>query len=376
MANAGLHQDGPPGGGGRGPETPVSRREFVGKGISAAAGAALLGSRGLGASGAAAEPRPRIRAGFLGTAYSHFAGKYKILSEGTDWELVGACEADAATRARGPRDVTWLEPGQLFERADVVVVESGEAQHGRDAIRALAAGRHVHVEKPPAATGEEMRRMLALAREKGLILQVGYMWRQHPGFTLMLEAARQGWLGEIYQVRAHLHTQLAAERRGEWAEFQGGSLFEQGSHVIDPLIRLLGRPKSVKAFLQHRGLPSDALQDNNVAVFEFERALGVVTNSIWQPNASQHRAFEILGTEGTATLRPIEPPALALDLARPAGPYRSGVQAIPLPAYERYVGEFEELAACVRGERKLSVDMQMEWEVQEALLRACGHMVA
>jgi len=104
---------------------------------------------------------------------------------------------------------------------------------------------------------------------------------------------------------------------------------------------------------------------------QFDRALGIVTNSTWQPNAHAHRSFEVLGERGTAVLRPIEPPTLVLDLTRVAGPYTAGSQTIQLPDYQRYVGDFAELAAAVRGAKLLSATLDEELLVQEWLLRAC-----
>lgn len=346
-----------------------SRRCF----LRTVAAAALLGSAA--ARLPAAEPptdRRRVRVGFLGVSYPHFAAKYKLLSESPDWEVVGLCEEDAAVRAHGPADTRWLEAKQLFAEAEVIVIESALRDHGRDALRALAAGCHVHVEKPPAHTLATMRRIVKLAREKRRWLQVGYQWRYHPAFLWMEEAVRRGWLGEIFQVRGSIHTQLATGRRAEWSMFAGGALFEQGSHLIDPLIRLLGQPRAVTPFLQTHGRTGDKLRDNNVAVFRFDRALGVITNSAaWQPNAGSHRAFEILGSNGSAVLRPIEPPTLQVDLARPAGPLQAGSQSIALPPFERYVGDFAELAAAVRQEKPLRISLNEELLVHEWLLRAC-----
>lgn len=333
----------------------LNRRQFIGT-LAAVAGTA-------------AATRP-VKAGFLGIDYSHFSEKYKLLRTSSDWELAGVCEEDEQARAKGPKDANWLSLEKLASSAEVIVVESALAHHGRDALRALEAGKHVHVEKPPARNLADMRRMVELAREKKRLLQVGYMWRYHPGFEKIFEAARAGWLGDIYQVRATIHTQVPTERRAEWAAFKGGALFELGSHLIDAVIRLLGRPKGVTPFLQRR--EADKLSDNNVAVFEFDRALAVVANSVWQPNAHAHRAFEVFGSNGTAVLRPLEPGTLQMDLRKAAGPYQTGAQTVPLPSYQRYVGEFADLAKAVRGEKSLPVTLEQELLVQEWLLKACG----
>ena len=148
-------------------------------------------------------------------------------------------------------------------------------------------------------------------------------------------------------------------------------MFELGCHLIDPIVRLLGRPKGMVPLLKKHGDFPDNLADNNVVAFEFKKALAIVTSATLQPNAGTHRLFEILGTNGTATLKPIEPPTFQIDLAKAAGPYTSGKQTVPMPDYRRYVGDFAELAAAVRGQRPLSVSLDEELLVQETVVRAC-----
>ena len=78
----------------------------------------------------------------------------------------------------------------------------------------------------------------------------------------------------------------------------------------------------------------------------------------------------MLGTNGTARVQPLEPPAFTLDLATPAGPYAAGKQEVKLPPYRRYGDEFEELATAIRTRRALPVSAAEEINVQDALLRA------
>ena len=91
-----------------------------------------------------------------------------------------------------------------------------------------------------------------------------------------------------------------------------------------------------------------------------------------QPGSGGHRMFEVQGTNGTATVAPIEPPAVTIDLANAAGPYKKGKQQLPMPEYKRYVDDLAELAAAIRGQKKLSASLDDEMLVQETLLRASG----
>jgi predicted dehydrogenase len=341
----------------------MTRRTFAGATLSGALAGTL-----------SAQGPERVRIAFLGVAHSHAEAKVKIVLESSGWELAGIWEPDSALAARyRKRGVRVASKEELLNDPGVrvIAVESEVKRHAELGLAALEAGKHVHLEKPPADNMAEMRRLVDAARSRGLLLQMGYMWRYHPGINAVLEAARKGWLGDIYLVKGMMNTLIDAERRKEWALFHGGQMFEQGCHLIDPLVRLLGRPQKITSFLRNDGKFNDNLFDNTAAVFEFSNAMGIVTSAVLQPNANRHRSFEVFGTNGTAAVRPIEgPPTLVMDLQKAAGPYKAGFHQVPLPPFERYKGDFAELLDCVRTGKPLSVTLDEDLLVQEALLRA------
>lgn len=348
----------------------MTRRSFVTATAIAAASGATLHS-------IAAQPNPpprRIPVGFLGLAYSHAAEKCQLLSASPDWNLVGAwAESPTLATEYSGRGVPILSQGELLDQAEVILVESDVPQHAPLARLALEAGRHVHLEKPPALTLPEMDGLLQLAAAKKRLLQVGYMWRHHPGINHVADLIRDGALGDVFLVRIAIDNQLDPARRAEWARFPGGVLFELGSHVIDAAVRLFGRPTRVTPFLRTLGgSGSDRLADANVAVLEFPKTTVVITSSTLRHNAGNNRSFEFCGTRGNAVLQPIEPPNLTLDLARAHNDLPAGRSSIPLPPYSRYVGELAELAACVRDNRPLPIEPATERTTQETLLRAVG----
>jgi predicted dehydrogenase len=350
----------------------LSRRAFL---QSAGAGAitsltaapTLMSSAAEAADSAVAA---RIKIGFLGASHSHALSKAKVLQASPAYELIGVYELDAKVRASFEAlGIAALSQNELTTAADVIAVESGNEDHARHAKIVLQAGKHLHLEKPPTEVLSSFRELLKLAREHDRLMQMGYMWRYHPGINACLEAAREGWLGEVYQVRAAIDTTANAESRRQWGRFRGGIFFELGCHLVDPLIRLLGRPRKIHGTFQRLG--GDPLADNTVVTFEFPRALGLVTSAARQPMASAHRAFEILGTNGRAVVQPLEPPSLALDLQKAAGPYAAGPQNIPLPRYERYAPEFADLAEAIHAKRSLRITPEEDLLVHESFLRAC-----
>ncbi len=313
----------------------------------------------------------RIRIAFLGASHAHAAAKLDVVRANPALELAGIVEADPALRARYEKSgVRLLTREQALgdPAIRVIAVESDVKDHAADARAALEAGKHLHLEKPPAADMKGCREIFSLAARRRLLVQLGYMWRYHPGINAALDAARKGWLGDVFMVRGAIGTLIPPAQRVELARYRGGQMFELGCHLIDPMVRLLGRPVKITPVLQKLG--KDGLVDNAAAVFEFPRALGTVTTSSVHGSANRHRAFEIFGTNGNAVLRPIEPAALHVDLVKPAGPYKAGIQAVELAPFSRYVADFTDLAEAVRAGRALSVTAEEELRVQEALLGA------
>jgi predicted dehydrogenase len=156
------------------------------------------------------------------------------------------------------------------------------------------------------------------------------------------------------------------------AAFPGGMMFDLGCHLIDALIGLLGRPRTITPFLRRDSACEDTLADNTVAVFEFDRAVAVLETAAMEVGAGQRRQLAVCGTEGTVIVQPIEPPAVRLCLRQPEAGYQAGWQAVPVENVPRYVRDFEEFAACIRGERQPSYDYDHDEAVQEAVLKSSG----
>lgn len=318
---------------------------------------------------------PRLGIGMLGASYSHAKGKLQVIQASQDWKLIGVTESDPKIAAALTKQgIALMSREELLRHPDiqVIAVESAIRDHAVDAKAALNANKHLHLEKAPSAHLADFQEVVALARSRGLLLQVGYMWRYHPGISLALEAARKGWLGPVHLLRANMSNELAAARRPDWAEFRGGVMFELGGHVIDPMVRLMGKPDKVTATLRHDSKLTDNLNDNNVAIIEWGRTLGIVHTSTLQPDSSRFRAFEVHGSNGAFIVNPIEPAALSVDMLTAAGPYKAGVQAVPLPTYHRYEADLIDLAGAVRKEHGLKVSADEDLDVQETLLRCCG----
>jgi predicted dehydrogenase len=130
-----------------------------------------------------------VRVGVVGVGYlgAHHAAAYSELAEA---ELVGVVDTDAAraehiARQTGSRRFESLH--KLLPEVEAVSVVVPTTSHASVAGKAFAAGVHVLVEKPIAATVDEAASMVAEAADRGLILQVGHLERFNPAFTAVKE---------------------------------------------------------------------------------------------------------------------------------------------------------------------------------------------
>jgi predicted dehydrogenase len=328
-----------------------------------------------GAVTAGAVEKPPVGIGFLGGVHSHFEGKLAAVQSIPELRIIGVCERDPKVQdLLNKQGIALLPRGQMLSHPEiqVIAVESAVRDHAADGLAVVQAGKHLHLEKAPADNMAAFQRIVDTARQKRLRLQTGYIFRRHPGITRSMEAARKGWLGDVFMVCANIGNQLAANRRPEWAEFPGGVMYELGGHVIDPVIRLMGRPRSITPHLRKDGRFNDNLKDNSVAVLEWDNATGIVQSATLQPGATRYRAFEVIGTNGTFVVNPLEPGAAIVDLEKPAGPYAAGSQKLSLLPFSRYGDDLRDLLAAVRGEAELPVSYEEDLMVHEALLRCSG----
>lgn len=336
-------------------------------------------------AGAAAFAAPkRIRTAILGIQHSHLVGKAEAIRSNPNYELVAVCEPDAAVRSRRGslgvlQGLRWVELDELLgDPAIDLVVFEGEVH---DAVplgrRVVEAGKHLHLEKPPGNRLEPFRDLLEAARRGGRLVQLGYIWRFHEGLERALEAARAGWLGDVFLIRATINSDRDEAQRAVEARYPGGTMFELAGHAIDRVIALLGRPARVTSWLRHDSRFSDTLRDNTLAVFEYDRALAVVSSAAMMGGALEHRSFEVIGADGTFLIQPMEPaPTLRIFLRSARGPYRAGWQELRLAPQPRYIADFRELADAILSSRPLRYSYDHELLLQETLLRASGELPA
>ena len=97
---------------------------------------------------------------------------------------------------------------------DAVAIATPAVTHSDFARQALAAGKHVFVEKPVALNVDAAGELNTLARQQGRVLMVGHLLQYHPAFIRLKELVAGGELGRLRHIYSH-RLNLGKVRREE-----------------------------------------------------------------------------------------------------------------------------------------------------------------
>ncbi|MBS1120185.1 MAG: oxidoreductase domain protein [Deltaproteobacteria bacterium] len=153
-------------------------------------------------------------------------------------ELAAVVDPDLAAidrvRALAPQASIYRDPEHAFADAsiDAIVVATPAPTHAPLACGALAAGKHVLVEKPLALSLDEAREIERAAGLSGKVVLVGHLMLFHPAVVRLRELVRSDALGRLHYVHS-TRANLGRLRRDE------NALWSFGPHELSMLDYLL-----------------------------------------------------------------------------------------------------------------------------------------
>ncbi|MBR5869011.1 MAG: Gfo/Idh/MocA family oxidoreductase, partial [Clostridia bacterium] len=150
----------------------------------------------------------RIKIGQIGIGHNHGSAKMEAVRKFPDlFEVIGYAEENEEWVAdRGGMaayaGIPRLSVEEVIEKSDAVLIETDVWNLTETAMRCIQAGKHIHMDKPASGTLAEYKELLDLAKEKGLVVQLGYMYRYNPAIRDLLGRIDRGEVGEIYSINA------------------------------------------------------------------------------------------------------------------------------------------------------------------------------
>ena len=324
-----------------------------------------------------------IKIGQIGIGHNHGEAKLAAVRKFPElFQVIGYAEEDEEwIRKRGMlpayQGLPRLSVEEVIAQSDAVLVECDVWNLTKYAKMCIDAGKHIHMDKPASGTLEEYKALLDDAQAKGLVVQLGYMYRYNPAVLKCFEAVKQGKLGEIYSINAEMSTFHSPEYKRWLTNFPGGIMYILGSHLVDLIVYLLGEPEKVTSFLKKTQLDGIDLEDNNLAVLEYEKALARVFVSSVEVNGWGRRQLVVSGSKGTINIVPLENECTMTwaDTEISTNPYEDMKQTVPvrdLPKDCRYDDMMQDFYDYVMGTKQNPFSYAHDYAVQKVLYCIVG----
>ena len=325
----------------------------------------------------------KVKIGQIGIGHNHGEGKMLAVQKFPElFEIIGYAEENEEwieKRGNLPcyKNLPRLSVEEIIEKSDAVLVECDVWNLTKTAKMCIDAGKHVHIDKPASGTLAEFEELLNTAKEKNLTVQMGYMYRYNFAIQKLMNMINSGELGEIYQIDAEMSTYHSKEYREWLKKFKGGSMYIFGSHLIDLVVSILGKPEKVYPFIKQTGFEGVYSDDNNFAVLEYDKAIARITNLSVEVNGWGMRRFAVMGSKGTVEIKPIE---LNVEMTKSTTDIASNayqdmkekVDIKDVPTLSRYDEMMKDFYRSVIGEKENPYSYEHELAVQKTICRVVG----
>ncbi|NOY76295.1 MAG: Gfo/Idh/MocA family oxidoreductase [Calditrichaeota bacterium] len=256
-------------------------------------------------------------------------------------------------------------------RTQAVAIVSPNHLHRQHAEQAAAHGKHIFLEKPIANTVEDGQAIVAVARQAGVILQVGHHVRKYPVFRFAKEQIDSGKLGTLVGAEGNFTSPSGLDKNvPAWKTRKTSCpvvpLMQLGIHGIDTLQYLLGPIVEGTSFQRHALMPGDTL-DSSVSLFRFQNNLLGTFSSHY---VARHAFYlNLFGTEYNLYMTFNSARLERLENWQEEHLTTTFTQ----PGDEPYKEEIREFASCILENREPEVPGEMGLQnllVLEALIRS------
>jgi len=204
--------------------------------------------------------------------------------------------------------VATADADTFFARPDIQVacILTPSGAHLEPALRGIAAGKYLLVEKPLEINLERVDAMLDAADAAGVSIECVFQARFTEGARALKSAIENGRFGRLCLCSAYIKWHRSAQYYSGWkgtlAIDGGGAVINQSIHAIDLLQWLVGMPAEVFAWKTRRVHLAIEAEDTACATLRFpDGAMGSIeaTTAAWP---GWERRIEICGEFGSVAL--------------------------------------------------------------------------
>ncbi|WP_294329865.1 oxidoreductase [uncultured Sphingomonas sp.] len=310
-----------------------------------------------------------IRTGLIGFGLGGTAFHAPLIEavEGLELAAVATSRAEAVQAAYPGVAATDAEALIADPVIDLVVISTPNPTHFPLAQAALAAGKHVVIDKPLTPSAREAEALIAQAQSAGRFVVPFHNRRWDSDFLTVRRLIEDGRLGEILLFEAYWD-RFRPDLAQAWKEAPGGGqLLDLAPHMLDQILVLFGMPEAVSADVV--GQRGNSPVDDYFALTLFYRARRVVLASSRMIAAPRPR-FGIHGRGGSFVKYGLDPQEAAMRAGgsvRDPGhgiedPAQHGVLTLPDGTRETITSErgdyrrfYAGVAAAIRGEAPVPV---------------------
>lgn len=325
----------------------------------------------------------RIRLGQIGIGHNHGQGHMEAFRRHPDlFEIVGYSEKDEGwMEKRGGlpcyRDLPRMDEDSLIEKCDALLIETEVPDLMAAARKCIDVGKPIHLDKPAGEDLAEYEGILRDAERRGLVVHLGYLYRTNPAVCKVFFIAESGALGDLLYVETAMSAPRSADYLRYLETFRGGTMYIFGGHIIDFILRLMGKPKRVEPLLFHTGAGGFGGIDNATALLHYDRGVSVARTSAVETGGWLRRELTVVGEKGTVSITPFERPTVRwLSLQTGREDYYDKIaetETLRLPTdYDRYDAFPEEFYARLNGAPAGVYDYDYELTLHRLVLQACG----
>ncbi|EPR27561.1 MULTISPECIES: Gfo/Idh/MocA family protein [Geobacillus] len=188
---------------------------------------------------------------------------------------------------------------QLLDDPDVdaVYIPLPNSLHAEWTIKAAKKKKHVLCEKPAALCAEDVRRMIEVCEENGVLFMEAFMYQFHPQHERVKQLLAAGEIGDVKYMRTHFSFYLEDRETNIRMndELGGGSLFDVGCYCVHSTRHILGA-EPIELFVQSHFDSHHSVDLTTNGWMRMEN--GVLAQFTCSFDMFFKNEYEIIGTKG------------------------------------------------------------------------------